>query len=171
MEQPFLVNDVLQYKTQGSVLDLGCGIGDQSIFLAKNGFQVTAVDNDASALQKLRERSETEHVKIEVLNHSVATFQPTKSFDVILALWILHFLNAKEVPQVIARIQEHTNPSGINVILVHTDKNPPNHRPYLFKEGEVKLYYDDWTILRHVQGPGTRTKAHRTIFIAQKPKI
>ena len=41
-------------RTGGRVLDLACGSGRHARWLAAQGFQVTAVDRDAAALQPLR---------------------------------------------------------------------------------------------------------------------
>ena len=38
----------------GRAIDLGCGEGDNAIFLAEHGFQVTAVDFAPSAIAKAR---------------------------------------------------------------------------------------------------------------------
>jgi SAM-dependent methyltransferase len=41
----------------GAALELGCGTGDCSIYLAKHGWQVTAVDYVAQALDKARAKA------------------------------------------------------------------------------------------------------------------
>ena len=43
----------------GSALELGCGTGDCSIYLAEHGWQVTAVDYVKQALEKARAKAET----------------------------------------------------------------------------------------------------------------
>ena len=40
----------------GRAIDLGCGEGDNAIFLAQHGFQVTAVDFSAAAIDKAKAR-------------------------------------------------------------------------------------------------------------------
>jgi ubiquinone/menaquinone biosynthesis C-methylase UbiE len=41
----------------GSALDVGCGTGDSSIYLAQHGWQVTGVDFTPKALDKAREKA------------------------------------------------------------------------------------------------------------------
>lgn len=42
----------------GTVLDLACGSGRHTLWLATHGFRVTAVDHDAAAVEPLRARAE-----------------------------------------------------------------------------------------------------------------
>ena len=43
----------------GTALDLGCGTGDSSIYLAQHGWKVTAVDFVPRALDKARAKAPT----------------------------------------------------------------------------------------------------------------
>jgi len=46
----------------GTALDLGCGTGDNSIYLAEHGWQVTGVDFVAKAVHKARAKAEANQV-------------------------------------------------------------------------------------------------------------
>jgi cyclopropane fatty-acyl-phospholipid synthase-like methyltransferase len=46
----------------GTALDLGCGTGDSSIYLAEHGWQVTGVDFVAKAVHKARTKAEANKV-------------------------------------------------------------------------------------------------------------
>ncbi len=46
------------------VMDLGCGVGDKSVFLAKSGFSVTGVDFAPTALKEARAAAEKERVRV-----------------------------------------------------------------------------------------------------------
>jgi SAM-dependent methyltransferase len=47
-----------------TALDIGCGTGDSSIYLARRGWQVTGVDVAAKALGKARAKAVAEHVQV-----------------------------------------------------------------------------------------------------------
>jgi tellurite methyltransferase len=44
---------VNEYLRSGTAVDLGCGAGRDSIFLAKNGFDVTALDVSAAGIASM----------------------------------------------------------------------------------------------------------------------
>jgi SAM-dependent methyltransferase len=49
---------------KGRALDIGCGTGDSSVFLAKNGWDVTGVDFVEKALRRARAKSEAAGVRV-----------------------------------------------------------------------------------------------------------
>jgi SAM-dependent methyltransferase len=55
----------------GTALDLGCGTGDTSIYLAKHGWQVTGVDFVAKALDKARAKAAADKVNIDFAQANV----------------------------------------------------------------------------------------------------
>jgi SAM-dependent methyltransferase len=55
----------------GAALELGCGTGDTSIYLAKQGWQVTAVDFVPTALDKARTKAHVESVDVNFVHADV----------------------------------------------------------------------------------------------------
>ncbi len=63
----FLVDQVNQIKKNEKILCLAEGEGRNAVFLAKNGFQVTAVDSSQVGLDKLAELAQKNNVVIETV--------------------------------------------------------------------------------------------------------
>jgi SAM-dependent methyltransferase len=54
-----------------AALELGCGTGDTSIYLAKQGWQVTAVDFVPTALEKARAKARVDNVTVNFVHADV----------------------------------------------------------------------------------------------------
>lgn len=62
--ETILIEDAAFFKKKGSVLDLACGDGRNALFLAGNGFEVTAVDFSEAALNRLKRFAEKERLTV-----------------------------------------------------------------------------------------------------------
>ena len=56
----------------GRALDVGCGTGRDAVYLAKRGWQVTAVDIVADAIGKARQRAAQEGVQVQWITGDVS---------------------------------------------------------------------------------------------------
>ena len=138
----------------GRALDLGAGTGRDALYLAKNDFQVTAVDISEASLQVLGRMSTEEGYAIETVNQEIETFKSNKAYDIIVCDMVLHFLpDSGAVSSVIANMQSMTATGGINVITAYTNQNASNKRPYLFKEKELANCYGEWEIEYYEEKP------------------
>jgi SAM-dependent methyltransferase len=57
----------------GHALDVGCGTGTQAVYLAKHGWQVTAIDAVGRALTRARRRAERRGVEVRWVAGDVAS--------------------------------------------------------------------------------------------------
>ena len=77
--------------TPGRTLEIGCGIGGNAVWLAKKGWQVTAVDYSAVAIEKGRRLAEEQGVSIDYVLADASKYQPTGNFDLIISVYIQLF--------------------------------------------------------------------------------
>ncbi len=84
---------------QGRVLDLACGLGTNSLFLAEQGLRVSAWDFSAVAIEKLRKTAKAGGLPVtaEVRDVTVQPPEP-ESFDAII---VTRFLDRPLVPHLI----------------------------------------------------------------------
>lgn len=67
--------------SRGQALEMGCGTGQNAVFLAKRGFRVTAVDCSQVALSRASRLADSEHVCVRLLDADVC--RPLTDVDVV----------------------------------------------------------------------------------------
>ena len=121
---------------RGRALDLGCGEGVYSVWLAQQGYAVVGVDFVPAALAAARARAERAGVDVELREGDVVEFASPAPFDVVLDSGCLHHLPGPKVAAYRARLDEWLAPGG-DYVLVHFLHRPrigwipkgPRHMP------------------------------------------
>ncbi|MCA9022671.1 MAG: class I SAM-dependent methyltransferase [Planctomycetaceae bacterium] len=73
---------------QGRILCLAEGEGRNAVFLARQGYQVTAVDASEVGLQKALRLAEKQQTSIEIVHADLATFEPGENqWDGIVSIF------------------------------------------------------------------------------------
>lgn len=153
----------MQYVKPGKTLDLGCGSGRNSLYLAANGFDVTAWDKNAMSvanIEKIREGEGLNNLQTAVVDLNTLTFDG--EYDFILSTVVMMFLEPQTIPGLIANMQRCTRPGGYNLIVaaMDTDDFPCNVGfPFAFKHGELSNYYAGWELVKYNEDVG---ELHRT---------
>jgi len=166
--------DTLENKEAAKVLDLGCGIGRNSIPLAERmklgKGKVVCVDLLDSAITHLHKYAEEHGVsdRIESSLSDIASF-PIKSdyYDLVFSVSSLEHLDSKETfDRVLADIRNGTRSGGVNGFIISTnitetvidtgERLDPMFE-LLFETEELisKLqgFYKDWKLLKHAVKP------------------
>lgn len=109
----------------GRALDLGCGEGADSAWLAERGWQVTGVDVSTTAAERARalmvERSLQDRVEIIVAD--LSRWLPEDDYDLISACF-LH--STVELPrtEILRRVAEAVRPGGHLLVVGHAAPPP-----------------------------------------------
>ena len=159
------VVEAVQTVTPGTVLDLGCGSGRNSLYLNMLGFDVTACDHNENSIARLNQiidAEQLEHLETQVYDINQAAIE--QSYDWIISTVVLMFLQARQIPSILKNMQDRTNPGGYNLIVSAMDTSDyPCSRTlpfsFAFKPGELKSYYKDWELIKYNENPG---ELHRT---------
>jgi len=100
------------------ILDLGCGIGCDSIYLSQKGFSITACDFSQVALDKLK----ISDSKIKTLLIDISKPLPfdKNSFDVIIADLSLHYFDNKTTMFIMKNIKRILTSNGVLIARVNS---------------------------------------------------
>lgn len=88
---PRLLKDAIELLGgTGSALDIGCGTGVDSVFMAQQGLNVTGVDFVPQAIAFARERAERWGATVELIRNDITEFEREGTFDLLLDSGCLH---------------------------------------------------------------------------------
>lgn len=139
------------------VLDLGCGNGRNALFLAQQGFDVTAVDKDIPSLETLLQVRDLEDLDVKAGVYDINSASLEQEYDWIISTVVFMFLEKEKVSAIIRNMQEQTRPGGYHLIVaaMDTEQHPcPLPFSFTFKEGELAAYYDDWELIKYNENLG-----------------
>jgi len=96
------------------ILDLGCGTGKHSIFLAKKGFSVYATDLSMTGIEIARQKAESLGLKnIHFKQHDMKRIPFANSFfDAVVCTWTIYHGTLKEIQITISEIYRVLKPNG-----------------------------------------------------------
>lgn len=145
------------FKKNSSVLDVGCGEGRNSIFLAEQGHSVDAFDISEAGISKAKYLADLKKVNVNFFMQDLREFTFLYDYDVILSHGVLHLPEKNVRDAFIIKAQDHTKIGGYHAIGIFTNKLPatPDNAPFtksLFAVGELPEKYHDWQIIHHLEG-------------------
>jgi SAM-dependent methyltransferase len=136
----------------GTALDVAAGRGRNALWLAGRGFDTTAIDRDAGALEELRTSAARlgVRVNIEVRDLEVAGAPlPDAAYDVIA---VVHYLHRP----LFAALRAAVRPGGVLVYETFTAaqaaRGKPTNPAYLLQPGELRRLVAPLEILVEREG-------------------
>lgn len=180
-EYPFksdpLAGKALRYLKNGKhLLDVGCGEGADSVFFAKKGFQVTAMDNNKIYLSRLRAFiSDNELTNISLKYGDVIDYHYRQNFyDVINCLLVGCCMKRSDFEKMLVPIKQAVKPKGVIIMSLRNYLDPelkeylatekmiePNTYikkedcckiSYFIEKGRLREVFEDFEILYYYEG-------------------
>jgi len=162
---PFFVSAVEELEP-GRALDVACGAGRHSLYLAERGWRVTAVDQSRVAIDILEGRARERAVVIDarVANLERGQFEiASGAFDLIC---VTCYLQRDLFPGIRAGVR----PGGtVIAAILLVDESPvikPMNPAFLLKPGDLREEFAGWEVRHYFEGGAGRAVAE---IVARRP--
>lgn len=145
--QQVIQRDLLQVSHAPlTALDLGCGGGRDAVFLAEQGWQVTAIDQEQRVIERAKTLAQNNQTQVNwrVCDVRRADCLPASSFDLIL---MMRFLNRDLYPY----IRRHTRPGGYVLIQTFVEGvekfGSPKNPQFILQKGELAKEFAEYEVI------------------------
>ena len=171
---PWLVWHSWRLPLHGRALDAACGMGRDTIFLAKRGLYVHGVDFSATALHRARERVWLSglETRVSLILADLTRFAfPRAYYDVVIVFSYWE-------PRILQDLRATVKPGGFIIYETFNiwwkRRRPDIQDRFLVKPGEMYNWLKDWHVLayRETGSEGYRGEHFRAVssIVARKPR-
>ena len=104
-------------------VEIGCGTGGNAVWLAKQGWKVTAVDYSVVAIERGMRMAAEAGVDIEFIEADASKFQPRGHYDLITCFYIQLF--PQQRADMLANMSKALAQGGTLLFVSHDKSRPP----------------------------------------------
>lgn len=136
-------------------LDLGCGEGRDSVFLAEQGHDVVGVDLSLDGLRKAARLAEDRGVRVPWVCAALPDLPLRGAFDLVYSCGSIHYVARDARGTLFDRLRGLTRRGGLHAHIVFTDRRiyrEKNEVVHYFSSDELSDAYRGWIVLRHEEG-------------------
>jgi SAM-dependent methyltransferase len=101
-------------RTDGQILELGCGTGHKLIPIASDGYSCVGLDRSSDMLAEARRKADESGVLVEWVQGDMAAFDLGRTFDLVLitANSLLHLHEADDLVSCFRSVRRHLAPGA-----------------------------------------------------------
>jgi len=139
-------------EIKGDVLDVGCGTGENALFLAERGHIAWGVDFAPRAILKAKAKAKKRGLKAVFLIQDALKLQNLmKQFDTVIDCGLFHTLSDAERPIFERSLESVLKRGGTYFMLCFSDREPGAWGPRRVTQTEIRDTFSDGWEINYIQ--------------------
>lgn len=133
----------------GRVLDIGCGTGELSLYLAARGHPVVGIDAAPNAVERARRKAADRGLDVEFRVGDALDPPEIGRFDTVVDSGLFHVFGDANRERYVAVLRSLLRPGGRVLVLCFADTAPGTGGPRRVSPGEIREAFaerDGWSV-------------------------
>jgi SAM-dependent methyltransferase len=146
--QPAIVRLAETGRITGSVLDVGCGTGENVLYLAEHGYTAAGVDGAPTAIKKARAKAKQRGLSESFeVGDALNLPTPERLFDTVIDSGLFHVFSDDERPRFRESLGRVVRSGGTYFLMCFSDHQPGDWGPRRVTQAEIRaVFTDGWRV-------------------------
>ena len=146
--QPAIVKLAEAGRIRGSVLDVGCGTGENLLYLAARGHDAWGLDFVPVAIEQAKAKAAQRGIAAHfLLANALELNKLGRQFDTVIDCGLFHTFADEERPLFIRGLADVLRPGGLLHLLCFSDEEPGTEGPRRVSQEEIRdSFRDGWKV-------------------------
>ena len=146
--QPAIVELAQRHAIAGAVVDIGCGTGENALYLASLGLEVTGVDAAPTAIARARQKASQRHLTVDfIVGDALELASLARTFDSAIDCGLFHTFADPDRPRFERSLHAVLRPGARYFLLCFSEDEPGDWGPRRVTQAEIGATFGTgWTV-------------------------
>ena len=124
-------------------MDVGCGTGENTLFLASKGHSIFGVDLSSTAIEQAQGKARARKQDVEFhVGNALQLASLNRVFDTLLDSAVFHVFSDEERPAYAESLAHVVKPGGRLYVICFSEKEPPGWGPRRVTQREIRETFE-----------------------------